>query len=300
MQQQDKLLLLQRVAPKQQQLLSQEAQGSTTADWMMLGSESTLQEDGSSSSSSGGTGVLSRSSSTDSVSSSSSSSDRGMYAGVWTSDTLAEMFEGVVGALLLDCGSDYDTLQQLLLPWVASSLDASKQAAAAAAPASVSAAGAVLPASIACVEDLQQVWLQDLHTALEEQLQQQYGVYFGSPAPLAGASQHMLQVLKTGQTCADADTMKFLGFGILQFAAALQAYRGQHEIGRESVASGGLCRWPLLGQVLLPQGREGWHADCSSSSSSSSSSQVGKVCRKGQVVHQMSKHAARLTTVRHR
>jgi hypothetical protein len=309
-QQQEQLLLLQGGAVEQQQLLGRETQGSRGADWMVQGNETTLQEDGSSSSSSSGTGVLSRSSSTGSVSSS-SSSNRGMYAGAWTSDTLAEMFEGVVGALLLDCGSDYDTLQQLLLPWVASSLDASKQATAAeaATAASASAAGALLPASIGCVGDLQQIWLQqlqELHIALEEQLQQQYGVYFGSPEPLAVASQHMLQVLKTGQSCAEAETLKFLGFGILQFTAALQAYSGQHGNWRDSAASGGMWRHPLLGQqVLLPQAGEGWHAGCSSSSSygsssSSSSRQVGKVCRKGQVVHQMSKHAAGLTTVRHR
>ncbi|KAF6263787.1 ribonuclease III domain-containing protein [Scenedesmus sp. NREL 46B-D3] len=80
----------------------------------------------------------SSSSSASRSSSASSSRSSGMTNGQWSTDTLAEMFEGVVGALLLD--SDYSTVQQLLKPWVTESFEAAR--AADAAKAAV-AAGAV-------------------------------------------------------------------------------------------------------------------------------------------------------------
>lgn len=258
--------------------------------------------------------VSSTSDSTSSSGGSGSSSrrrSRAMHAGVWTSDALAEMFEGVVGALLLDCGSEYETLKQLLLPWVASSLAASKQAATGQAAfnathsgaSSAASAGAAVPplgtaqhAHVAVHSTPLQGsgggrQLQDLQDAIDTQLQERCGFCFASQQPLTAASQHMLQLMLTGSCCAEAESGKFLGFAILHFAAALQAYSLQHS---DRPDGAGDMPWPaqLLGQQPLLQEWVDW----------------GPVSTKPRVqtpgksykVHQMSKHAAELTTVRHR
>jgi hypothetical protein len=228
------------------------------------------------------------------------------------------MFEGVVGALLLDCGYEYETLKQLLLPWVASSLEASQQAGAA---TGLSTAAVVQPAAAAAdtntamhiayqhsnpgtmpaLQQLQQS--QQLQAALLLQLQETCGFQFSSHHPLKSASQHMMQVMTSGTCSAEAETLKFLGFGILQFTAALQAYHLQHRKGRESSTADRL--WPA-------QLQEGWWcadssdgsttpaaegSDSSSWSSSSSSTNSGHTSN---VVQHMSEHAGELTTVRHR
>jgi hypothetical protein len=265
--------------------------------------------------------------------SSSSSSSRGMYGGTWNSDTLAEMFEGVVGALLLDCGSDYETLKQLLLPWVAASLDASRAEAAAEAaaqvmtaaarpdgvgmsvpaaaavpagkPAALSAASAaakgrhVADGTLQAAGSSAQQQLQGLQAALEQQLLRHSGLSFDSQEPLAVASQHMLAVLRTGESAAEAETLKFLGFSLLQFAAALQAYC------RQTGLHAGQWLGPADGMMMVGSEAVGcgsWRQreDRNGSSSSSSVDSSSTSGRKAQAVHRMSQHAKELTTVRHR
>lgn len=151
--------------------------------------------------------------------------------------------------------------------------------------------------------------LQQLQDSLQQQLQQLHGHNFSTDQPMSAASTHMLHLMKTGVSCAEAETLRFLGFGVLQFTAALQAYWVQHEKKRESV------QWPVQLQELQ---RLGWLGnndtcstsmssssvfdtdDCCSTSSSSSSSSERSAARRGNVVQEMSKYASELTTVRHR
>jgi dsRNA-specific ribonuclease len=227
----------------------------------------------------------------------------GTYAGVWTSDTLAEMFEGLVGALLLDCGYDYDIVKQQLLPWVASSLGASRQAGAASmlsTAAGLQPAAATLPDVVLTVQQPQQFpQSQQLQAALLQQLQETCGFDFSSCDPLKSASQHMMQVMISGACSAEAETLKFLGFSILQFTAALQAYRLQHQKGREPSTADRLWPAQLQEECWHPDSRAGSvgvAAGCSSSCAGHSYG-AGHRCN---VVQQMSEHAGELTTVRHR
>lgn len=156
--------------------------------------------------------------------------------------------------------------------------------------------------------------LQQLQDSLQQQLQQLHGHSFSTDQPVSAASTHMLQLMKTGVSCAEAETLRFLGFGVLQFTAALQAYWVQHKKERESV------QWPVQLQELQRLGWLGSYDTCSTSkssstssssacdtygcsstaSSSSSSSSERSAGHTGNVVQEMSKYASELTTVRHR
>lgn len=256
-----------------------------------------------------------------SSSSSSSIRNSGMNAGVWTSDTLAEMFEGLVGALLLDSGSDYQTVKQLLLPWVADSFHASKHATTAAAAAaaggggggsptldSVTSAHAAAVASVAGLASLQhqaaasvqahqqQVLL--LQEALSQQLLQHCGYQFATQESLSRVCSLVMQLMCDGVCSADAESLRFLGFGIVQYTAAMQAYCCQHQ------------QWLVAGQEVAASAEAGWDLSGVNDSSSSSESSVGQAVpvaspvssssSRVNVVHLMSKQAAGLTTLRHR
>lgn len=166
----------------------------------------------------------------------------------------------------------------------------------AALPAAAAARGShVADDTLQAVGSSVQQQLQGLHTALEQQLLRHCGLRFYSPAPLAAASQHMMAVMRTGESAAEAETLKFLGFSLLQFAAALQAYCRQQ----------GLHTWPGADWMMGPDAWcGGWQRENGGSSSSSSVDSSGGSSssggRKVQAVHQMSQHAKALTTVRHR
>jgi hypothetical protein len=270
-----------------------------------------------------------------SSSGSSNSSNRGsgMNNGQWSTDALAEMFEGVVGALLLD--SDYRTVQQLLDPWVTESFDAARAAStaklAAAAMTSdhaekqqqqqhVQASSLVNAASSSSSSHHVQ---HQMATLLQEQLFQQCGYRFQNRDLAESCSAHVLQLVSSGSSNPQADTWHFIGFSLLQFAAAQHAYAEQcQQLHTPSSSMWQQLPWQQQRQAVVAAAAAGFDlSDCStvsqassvcgswssnggscdddafsSSSSSASSSSSSSVNQ----VHLMSKQMVNLTNIRHR
>jgi hypothetical protein len=285
-------------------------------------------------------------SSSSSSGSSSSTRSSGMTNGQWSTDALAEMFEGVVGALLLD--SDYSTVQKLLNPWVTDAFAAARSGSAAkvatAAAAVATAEDVKLSAVLGDCNSQQQqqqgthgsslicaasssgcVQQEQLTLLLQEQLQQQCGYCFEDLELLKSCSSHVVQLLTCGGSSPQADTWHFLGFSLLQFAAAQHAYdeqciqqqpsssmwpqlpwqhQQQPAIAAAAAAasdwgssSSGSETSRLLSTSSSISSREGSRCDgVTLSSSSSSSSSSGSI----NTVHLMSKQMVNLTTIRHR
>jgi hypothetical protein len=265
-------------------------------------------------------------------SSSSSSRGSGMNNGQWSTDALAEMFEGVIGALLLD--SDYSTVQQLLHPWVSESFAAARAGSA----AKLAAAAAEVTSNCAATQQQQQQHVQgsslvcaasssssssyaqhDTAALLQEQLHQQCGYCFQDVNLLRSCSEHVRQLLSDGSSNPQADKWHFIGFSLLQFAAAQHAYVEQCQ----QVPSSSMWQqlpWQQQGHAVVAAAAAAAAASvdlsgCSTSSqasslgsawssndgscdddghsSSSSSSSVNQV-------HLMSKQMVNLTNIRHR
>jgi hypothetical protein len=228
-----------------------------------------------------------------------------MHGGCWNSDSLAEMFEGVVGALLLDAGGDYEEVKQQLLPWVAASFDAARRdvgtaaAAASAGPGTGAAAG--ISSSVACT--LEQERPEQLCQLMEQQLQGVCSYSLNAPRDFRSTSSRHAALLLTRGHCSPevSSSMRFMGFSLLQFAAALHAY-GSH-IGHQHQPH---LLWQLWQPPAVMQAARqhqaslvqlpGWRSDeavllrAHSGNSSSSSNEV----------HRAAKHASQLTTLRHR
>uniref|UniRef100_A0A383VZQ5 RNase III domain-containing protein n=1 Tax=Tetradesmus obliquus TaxID=3088 RepID=A0A383VZQ5_TETOB len=266
-------------------------------------------------------------------SSSSSSRGSGMNNGQWSTDALAEMFEGVMGALLLD--SDYSTVQQLLQPWVAESFEAARAASAAKAAAAASTAAAVHDCAVQQQQQQQQQqqgvqgssWvcaatssstcaeLEQMVLLLQEQLYQQCGYCFQDMGVLHTCSEHVLQLLSSGSSNPQADKWHFIGFSLLQFAAAQHAYTEQCE-PLTSSSMWQQLRWRQQGHGVVAAAAASDSISCNtfseaSSLLSSNSSDFGSFsedacCNRtsssssSNQVHLMSKQMANLTNLRHR
>jgi hypothetical protein len=267
--------------------------------------------------------------SSSSSSSSSSSRGSGMNNGQWSTDALAEMFEGVIGALLLDSG--YSTVQQLLRPWVAESFAAARAGSAAKLAAATSDDAAsqqqqqqhVQGSSLVCAasSSTSSSYAQhDMAALLQAQLHQQCGYCFQDVNLLGSCSEHVLQLLSNGSSNPQADKWHFIGFSLLQFAAAQHAYVEQCQQQLTSSSMWQQLPWQQQGHAVIAAAAAGfdlsdsstssqasslgsdWSSNVgscddgvslSSSSSSSSSSSVNQV-------HLMSKQMVNLTNIRHR
>jgi dsRNA-specific ribonuclease len=261
-----------------------------------------------------------------------------MNNGQWSTDALAEMFEGVVGALLLD--SDYTTVQQLLSPWVAESFAAAR---AAGSSAKVAAAAAAVTRDSAVSQQQQQQHVQGsslvcaasssdslaqhhLATLLQEQLLQQCSYRFQDVSLVSSCSEHVLQLLHNGSSNPQADKWHFIGFSLLQFAAAQHAYVEQCQ----QLPSSSMWQqlpWQQQGHAVAAAADDDFDFSDSSTSSqgsslcsawssnvascdddafttttSSSSSASSSSCSSSSVneVHLMSKQMVKLTNIRHR
>jgi len=210
----------------------------------------------------------------------------GRSNGGWSSDTLAEMFEGLVGALLLD--SDYQTVRRTLQPWAAEAFQLARAATRMSYPpadgreyrkgggggdcspdSSSSSSNAdskgccssssnadskgccssssnavskgccssssnadskgccrtVLSSSSSSETTVSELEEQ-VRALLTWQLQQVCGYCFTNTNILDCCSQHVVLLITRGSSssCRQAESWHFLGYSLLRFVAAQQAY----------------------------------------------------------------------------